>query len=79
MMLNFSELKDFLDEKADIYNNVEFIQDDPVQIPHRFNLKQDIEIAGFLAATISWGNRKAIIKSADKMLEIMGILLMISF
>ena len=72
MMLNFSELKDFLDEKADIYNNVEFIQDDPVQIPHRFNLKQDIEIAGFLAATISWGNRKAIIKSADKMLEIMG-------
>lgn len=72
MMLNFSELKDFLDEKADIYNNVEFIQDDPVQIPHRFTLKQDIEIAGFLAATISWGNRKAIIKSADKMLEIMG-------
>lgn len=72
MMLNFSELKDFLDEKADVYNNVEFIQDDPVQIPHRFNLKQDIEIAGFLAATISWGNRKSIIKSADKMLEIMG-------
>jgi len=71
-MLNFSELKDFLDEKADVYNNVEFIQDDPVQIPHRFNLKQDIEIAGFLAATISWGNRKSIIKSADKMLEIMG-------
>lgn len=72
MMLNFSELKDFLDEKADVYNNVEFIQDDPIQIPHRFNLKQDIEIAGFLAATISWGNRKSIIKSADKMLEIMG-------
>lgn len=72
MMLSFSELKDFLDEKADIYNNVEFVQDDPVQIPHRFNLKQDIEIAGFLAATISWGNRKSIIKSADKMLEIMG-------
>ena len=71
-MLNFSELKDFLDEKADVYNNVEFIQDDPIQIPHRFNLKQDIEIAGFLAATISWGNRKSIIKSADKMLQIMG-------
>lgn len=71
-MLNFEELKDFLNEKADIYNNSEFIQDDPVQIPHRFSLKQDIEIAGFLAATISWGNRKAIIKSADKMLDIMG-------
>lgn len=71
-MLNFEELKDFLNEKADIYNNLEFIQDDPIQIPHRFSLKQDIEIAGFLAATISWGNRKAIIKSADKMLDIMG-------
>lgn len=71
-MLNFSELKDFLDEKADIYNNTEFIQNDPVQIPHRFSLKQDVEIAGFLAATISWGNRKAIIGSAEKMLDIMG-------
>jgi len=71
-MLNFEELKDFLNEKSDIYNNLEFIQDDPIQIPHRFSSKQDIEIAGFLAATISWGNRKAIIKSADKMLDIMG-------
>ncbi|MFC7348159.1 TIGR02757 family protein [Chryseobacterium zhengzhouense] len=70
--MNFSELKDFLDEKADVYNNPDFIQDDPVQIPHRFSLKQDIEIAGFLAATISWGNRKSIIKSAEKMLDIMG-------
>ena len=71
-MWNFEELKDFLNEKADIYNNSEFIQDDPIQIPHRFSLKQDIEIAGFLAATISWGNRKSIIKSAEKMLDMMG-------
>jgi len=71
-MLNFEELKGFLDEKADVYNNSDFIQDDPIQIPHRFSLKQDIEIAGFLAATISWGNRKAIIKSAEKMLDMMG-------
>lgn len=70
--MNFSELKDFLDEKADVYNSLEFIQDDPIQIPHRFSLKQDVEIAGFLAATISWGNRKSIIKSAEKMLDIMG-------
>lgn len=71
-MLNFSDLKNFLDEKADVYNNIDFIHNDPIQIPHRFNVRQDIEIAGFLAATISWGNRKAIIKSAEKMLEIMG-------
>lgn len=71
-MLNFEELKSFLNEKADQYNSPDFIQDDPIQIPHRFTLKQDIEIAGFLAATISWGNRKSIIRSADKMLDIMG-------
>lgn len=71
-MLTFEELKDFLNEKADVYNTLDFIKDDPIQIPHRFTLKQDQEIAGFLAATISWGNRKAIIKSADKMLDIMG-------
>ncbi len=71
-MMKFEELKIFLDEKADRYNRPEFIEHDPIQIPHRFSLQQDIEIAGFLAATISWGNRKAILKSADKMLDIMG-------
>ncbi len=71
-MLNFKELKSFLDEKADLYNTIDFIENDPIQIPHRFSLQQDIEIAGFLAATISWGNRKSIIKSAEKMLNIMG-------
>ncbi|UOE37622.1 TIGR02757 family protein [Chryseobacterium oryzae] len=70
--MNLLELKEFLDEKADIYNSPDFIFDDPVQIPHRFQLKQDIEITAFLAATIAWGNRKSIIKSAEKMLEIMG-------
>ncbi|MFS4429073.1 TIGR02757 family protein [Chryseobacterium sp. S90] len=71
-MLKFEELRDFLNEKADRYNTPDFIENDPIQIPHRFSLKQDIEIAGFLAATISWGNRKSIISSANKMLDIMG-------
>ncbi|MCC3216980.1 TIGR02757 family protein [Chryseobacterium sp. X308] len=70
--MKFEELRDFLNEKADQYNAPDFIENDPIQIPHRFSLKQDIEIAGFLAAMISWGNRKSIISSADKMLDIMG-------
>nr|WP_241330936.1 TIGR02757 family protein [Chryseobacterium arthrosphaerae] len=70
--MKFEELRSFLDEKADQYNAPDFIENDPIQIPHRFSIKQDIEIAGFLAATISWGNRKSIIKSAEKMLNIMG-------
>ncbi|MBS1550023.1 MAG: TIGR02757 family protein [Bacteroidetes bacterium] len=70
--MNFDELRSFLDEKADQYNHVDFIQDDPIQIPHLFSKRQDIEIAGFLAATIAWGNRKSIIKDAYKMLDFMG-------
>ena len=67
-----SELKDFLDEKVLQYNTLEFIQSDPVQIPHLFTQKEDIEIAGFLSATIAWGNRKMIISNSHKMLELMG-------
>ncbi len=70
--MNKSELKEFLDEKVNLYNNPKFIESDPIQIPHLFSLKEDIEIAGFLSATISWGNRKMIIQNSHKMLNIMG-------
>ena len=67
-----SELKEFLDEKVDLYNHPNFIDSDPIQIPHLYILKEDIEIAGFLAATIAWGNRKMIINNAKKMMDLMG-------
>lgn len=67
-----SELKDFLDEKVARYNSPDFIESDPIQIPYLFTDKKDIEVAGFLAATIAWGNRKMIINSAKKMMQIMG-------
>ena len=67
-----SELKEFLDEKVDLYNHPNFIESDPIQIPHLYTLKQDIEIAGFLAATIAWGNRKMIINNAKRMMDLMG-------
>jgi len=69
--MTFSELKDFLDEKADFYNNPAFIENDPIQIPHRFSELQDVETAAFLTATISWGNRKSIINDAEKMMNLM--------
>ena len=67
-----SELKSFLDEKVELYNNFNFIESDPVQIPHLFQKKEDIEIAGFLSATIAWGNRKMIIQNSHKMMNLMG-------
>ena len=64
-------LKDFLDAKVLQYNNPKFIESDPIQVPHLFSKKEDIEIAGFLTATIAWGNRKSIIKNAKRMVELL--------
>jgi uncharacterized protein (TIGR02757 family) len=66
------ELKLLLDEKADQYNTPEFIAADPISIPHRLSKKEDIEIIGFIIASIAWGNRSAILKSGEKLLDIMG-------
>lgn len=71
MPLHKADLKDFLDEKVVLYNNPKFIESDPIQIPHQFSIKEDIEIAGFLAATIAWGNRTMIIKNANKLMELL--------
>lgn len=70
--MNRAELKEFLDEKVIVYNHPSFIAADPIQIPHRFTLQEDIEIAAFLSATIAWGNRKMIIKNALAMMDKMG-------
>jgi uncharacterized protein (TIGR02757 family) len=67
--MNRRELKDFLDAKAAQYQQSEFLQTDPIQIPHLFDNKEDIEISGFLTATIAWGNRKSIIRSAREMMQ----------
>src|SRR5258705_8119710 len=69
--LSDKELKDFLEEKTLKYNSPSFIESDPISIPHRFSKKEDIEISGFLSAVIAWGNRKAIVTSAGRMMELM--------
>lgn len=70
-MMTKEELKEFLDYKAEQYEKPVFLESDPIQIPHRFTKKEDIEIIGFLMATIAWGNRVSILKSGEKLLEIM--------
>ncbi|MDA9028453.1 TIGR02757 family protein [Flavobacteriaceae bacterium] len=69
--LNPAELKDFLDAKVVQYNTPDFIGSDPLQIPHRYSSKEDIEISGFLTATIAWGNRKSIINNANRLMKLM--------
>ncbi len=69
--MTLQECREFLDEKAEHYNRPEFIESDPIQIPHQFDKKEDIEIAGFLTATIAWGRRPIIIKNAQKMMHLL--------
>lgn len=61
-----------LDEQIHLINTKDFIKNDPVQFPHRFKRLQDIEIAAFTTATIAWGKREMILRSADRMLALMG-------
>lgn len=71
-MTHYSEeMKRLLDEKAELYNRLEFIETDPIQVPHGFAKKEDIEIAAFLTATIAWGQRKSIINNAKRLMRLM--------
>lgn len=68
---SFAALKAFLDTKADQYNQPNFIPNDPVSIPHRFSRKQDIELMGFWAAVLAWGQRPVILKKANELITLM--------
>ena len=67
-----AELKEFLDFKVLQYNHPDFILDDPIQLPHRFTRKEDIEIVAFLVATIAWGKRVMIIRSGEPLIYLIG-------
>ena len=69
--IDLETLKEFLEAKVDQYNKRDFIGSDPIQIPHSFTTKEDIEISGFLTATIAWGNRKSIIKNSRNLMDLM--------
>ena len=59
-----------IDKLAETYETVDFIKDDPIQFPHRFNkTKEDCEIAGFVASLLAYGNRKVFIKKLNTLIE----------
>jgi uncharacterized protein (TIGR02757 family) len=66
-----NDIKKYLGQKVDLYNQPSFIKDDPISIPHSFTKKQDIEIAGFFAAIFSWGNRTTIINKSKELMRLM--------
>lgn len=73
MMQQNKNLVNFLNTKVEEYNQPAFIKDDPICIPHLFTKKQDIEIAGFFAATFAWGNRTTIINKSKELMQLMNM------
>lgn len=69
--MNPKKLKEFLDRKVEEYNRPDFIPSDPVSIPHLFTRRQDVEIMGFFAATLAWGQRVTIINNCHKLIKLM--------
>lgn len=67
-----NNLKDYLDEQVEKYNNIDFIEADPISIPHQFDKKQDIEIIGLWTAILAWGQRTTIINSGNRLVNLMG-------
>lgn len=67
------DLQAFLDIKYDQYNCSCFIESDPVSVPHFFSAREDIEISGFLTASISWGLRTSILRNATTLMEMMDM------
>lgn len=67
--LNSQQLQEFMDEKVLQFNTLNFIQEDPISIPHQFDSKEDQEIAGFFTAIIAWGQRKVILKNANDLMS----------
>ncbi len=65
------EVKELLFTKSTQFNHPDFIATDPIQIPHQFSKKEDIEISGFLTAVIAWGQRITIINNATRLMEMM--------
>lgn len=69
--IQLDQVKTLLNEKADFYNRPSFIERDPISIPHQFTLLQDIEIMGFWAAVLAWGQRPVILKKAQELITLM--------
>ncbi|MDE6483753.1 MAG: DUF2400 domain-containing protein, partial [Rikenellaceae bacterium] len=68
-----AELKPYLDSLVLRFNTPDFIADDPVSVPHMFESRHDREVSGFLAATIAWGNRKAIVKNCHRLMRMLDM------
>lgn len=68
------ELKTLLRKLAAEYETKDFINDDPVRFVHAYADKQDMEIVGFIASWLAYGNRKVIVSTIQALINEMNYL-----
>lgn len=70
--LNKMEIKNRLEKAYVINNNIDFVKKDPIQIPHKFSRKEDIEVSAFLTSVLAFGKREIIIKKSEDFIKRMN-------
>lgn len=58
-------MKKKLDNLVLKYETKNFIKSDPIQFPHRYQNKEDIEISAFISSLFAFGKRELFIKKLD--------------
>ena len=67
--MRIAEVHELLDQIYDSIDPEAFIASDPIQVPHQFSRKEDIEISAFFSAIIAWGQRGTIISNSNKLVK----------
>lgn len=75
MHSEINNIKELFDKEYQRNSTKDFIKTDPIQIPHLYSQKKDIEIMGFLASVLAFGSRKAFV---PKLYEINDIIFKIT-
>ena len=65
------EIRQILVEAADRCECAAFIEGDPVQFPHRYTDRRDIEVSAFIAAWLAYGSRKVFLGVLDRLHSMM--------
>ncbi len=63
-------MKKLLDELRKKYETKDFIKNDPIQFPHKYKNREDIEIAAFISALFAFGRRELFIKKLSNLFNL---------
>ncbi|GIW21977.1 MAG: TIGR02757 family protein [Candidatus Sericytochromatia bacterium] len=70
-LLNKDKLKEYLDFLVDKYKTPDFIKNDPLRFPYRYDDYHNREVMAFIASMMAQGKRTNIVSSIEKLENLM--------